>query len=54
VFTNIQEFIPSKQYLEFDFNKFYDDKFNNLSLDELKYAVRMHNIKYFQPNFVKK
>ncbi|KAL4451137.1 hypothetical protein ABPG74_021459 [Tetrahymena malaccensis] len=47
IFTHIEDFIPSKQYNEFDFNKFYDDRFNNTTLEEFKVAINIFNQKYY-------
>lgn len=48
LFTLIEEFIPPKQYADFDFPKFYDDKFNNLSLERFHSVIAAFNDQYFK------
>jgi len=40
VFAKIDHHLPTKNYYEFDFNRFYEDKFNNLEADELKLRIK--------------
>lgn len=47
IFTNLEQFVPSKLYNDFDFNKFYDDHFNNPTLSQLKADIAAFSANFF-------